>query len=212
MTTAAIMRPPQRPSVRLLLMGWALWLLAVWALSWSQYSVGPKAVRMLLFTGSLGMLAAWPAVRLSQLGSVGGVLLDWIALNALWQAVIWPMATIMRWPMEQAIWLGVAMAGWSLWAGWLIAAAGRSHDGWVRAGAMAVCVALLVGEPVLMAMSGKSWQMVISPTGALWALTEKPGYFRIEPWVGPLTITTAAAVGAWGALITGLLLHRRTMR
>ena len=109
-----------RPSVRLLVMGWCVWLLVVWAMLWTQMSVGLAAVRWLVFAGAVGMLLIWPAVRLSQWGAVGAVLLDWAALNVIWQAVIWPLKEIARWPIEQVVWLSLAMAAWSLGTGALI--------------------------------------------------------------------------------------------
>jgi len=209
MSNALLLHAPRRPSVRLLLIAWALWLLVAWATQWTTHGIGPAAVRGLMFAAAIGMLAVWPAARLSQLSSVGGVLLDWLALNALWQAVIWPMMSMMRWPIGQAVWLGVGMAAWSLWAGWIIATAGRWHGGRVRTAAMGLCVALLIGEPAVMAVTGGSWRMIVSPVGALWALTEPAGYFEIRPWAQQLMLTAVLAAGAWAALLVGLSLKHR---
>ncbi len=193
---------PGRPSVRLLILGWSLWLLALWGMLWLQMSVNHASVRWLVFGAALGLFVAWPALRLSQWGSTGGVLLDWLALNLLWQTVLWPLMTIARWPVSQAIWLAVAMAAWSLAVGWLIALGGLWDRGPARTVAMGGCLLMLLGEPLLMLGSGRGpWPTWISPLGSLWALTEAAGYFELQPWANHISLMAAVAVGAWGALL-----------
>ena len=230
---------------RVLVLGWCLWLLGAWGVMWVLGGWTLPALRSMVFAGMLGLMGVWPAVRLSQptppwpgrggagagpwLGSGGGVTPrgwlwvcgvtwgDWVALNVIFQAVIWPLRWAGGWPALQAVWLTVAVAGWSLLTGLLIAWGRGGNEALRRSGAMVACVGVVVAEPLLWWLAwwagvlGGTGEptMRLSPLQALWHFT--------APGLGPRSLgvivqqqgvqvvgVSASAVAGWAVLL-GLL-------
>lgn len=186
--------------LRLLLLGWCLWLLGAWIALWIVGGWTVPALRSMVFAAVVGLMGLWPAVRLSQmtrryaaLGADGrpeagdvtarewaracrDTLLDWVSLNLIFQVVLWPLQLAADWQTVQTIWLSITVASWSLITGLLIAwGRGTDHGGWRLLG-MLFCVGLVVVEPALWClgwMSGVAGMpmMRLSPIQALWALS-----------------------------------------
>lgn len=226
--------------VRGLILGWCLWLLGSWIVLWTVGGWTIPALRAMVFASTLGLLGLWPAVRLSQMtrrypatdqrglpasgGEVTrrewaracrGTLLDWFCLNLVFQAVLWPLQIAARWPVMQTVWLALAVAGWSLLTG-LVIAWGRGTDrGAWRAGAMVGCVALVVVEPALWCLGWMAGalgmpMMRLSPLQALWTLSA-PGVID-ERQAAAIVIGQAPQVlavlvaSATGWMVLGLLM------
>lgn len=227
-TPAAAMR--QRSvglGVRVLILGWCLWLMGSWVMLYLTGGWNMAAFRVMIFSGLVGLMGVWPAVRLSQATAwrageaghdrvtpalwaraCGSVLLDWFCLNLVFQAVIWPLLLAARWTVAQGLWLDAAVAGWSLLTG-LIIAWGRGVDraAW-RSLAMVVCVGIVAVEPVLLGLGALAsdgtagvHRMRISPIQAVWSLS---GQGPIEPWVLQVVSIWLAALTGW--VVLGLLL------
>ena len=188
------------PGTREIVLGWCLWLIGGWGMilagGGSVPGSGPVHQWMSLMA-LVGLCAVWPAVRLSEEArdawgrpSDAGlsrrvILVDWLALQLVFQAVLWPMAFVGRWSVEQALLLGGTLAAWSLLAG-LITAWGRvSATASARAAAMAGCLAVLLLEPLVLfvaaAASGGGWanlpDLRLSPLQAAWAYSGSPARF-----------------------------------
>ncbi|MEM9881625.1 MAG: hypothetical protein AAF800_01755 [Planctomycetota bacterium] len=225
--------------VRGLVLGWTLWLLGAWGVLWAVDGWPVPALRVMVFMALIGMMGVWPAMRLGQPSGGGGgevsvaewaracrgIAVDWLALNLVFQAVVWPLRLAAGWSTGQTVWLVAAAAGWSLLTG-LVVAWGRGVDrgGW-RLGAMAVCVAVVVAEPLLWwagwevrgaevvgALPGGTMQL--SPVQAVWGLTQPAGAAAgaaatraVADHDGQVVGVAAGAAAGWVVLV-GLLVLR----
>lgn len=217
--------------LRMLIISWCLWLLVSWSIT---LTIGATvhAVRWVVFSGVFGLMAVWPALRLSQqlpgrdargLDVVGGqdgfsvasprarvlaTLMDWVCLLAVFQVVVWPLMLVGRWSVQQTLWLDAAVLAWSMLTAVLVGLGRVLPWAQVRVVAMVLCMLLLIGEPIWMAVSGGGfdgaigwagggrpvWQMRISPMQALWELTTTEQPYDPGPW-RPTILSTAAASG-----------------
>lgn len=186
--------------MRVLVVGWCLWLLGAWIVLWLIGGWTVPALRSMVFASVVGLLGMWPAVRLSQMtqrypaleknglpetGDVparewaracGGTLLDWVCLNAVFQIVLWPLQLAAKWELIQTIWLAVTVAAWSLLTALLIAWGRGTDRGGGRLVAMLLCVGIVVVEPALWCLGWMSGavgmpMMRLSPIQALWAFS-----------------------------------------
>lgn len=220
------MDPKQdRVGVRVLVVGWCVWLLGAWVTALSLDSAVP-AGRWMIFSTLIGMLVIWPAYRLSvprHWADVAGgpmiaPLLDWFSLYFIVQAVIWPLMITAQWTVRQTLWLDLAIGAWSLVSALLIAWGCRSDHGGLRMVAMALCLLLIVGEPLLLALAGagdgrpqQAWTMRVSPVETVWALSSPTGGFDLDPWRWHVCSVLAAAAVGW-AILAGFTLARRHRR
>ncbi|MEM1107670.1 MAG: hypothetical protein AAGH99_03165 [Planctomycetota bacterium] len=243
--------------LRGLVLGWSLWLLGTWVVLWVVGGWTMPALRVMVFSGLVGMMGVWPALRLSQptkarghlrpinitpggqvSGGGGGgelsggdwaracgrVAAEWFALNAVFQAVIWPLRLAAQWSLEQAAWLAVAVAGWSLMTGLIIAwGRGSNRAGW-RSWAMVVCVGVVVLEPVLwwmgLAAGGQIGrevgmpEMRFSPLQAVWGVSAagSPGQAQAAVATHGFQILTVAVSAFVGWLVLWTLLGIMALR
>ncbi len=171
--------------LRTLIISWCLWLLVSWSITLA-IDATVHAVRWVIFSAAFGLMAVWPALRLSQqlpwyhpyerggTGLNGGAgrsrssragtstrvlatLLDWVCLLAVFQVVVWPLMLVGRWTVQQTLWLDLAVMSWSLLAGAFVGLGRVLPTAWARISAMGLCVLLAVGEPVWMALSGSGF-------------------------------------------------------
>ena len=184
---------------------WCLWLLGSWLASGSDGA--QVASRRMVFACLTGLMLMWPVLRLAQSSGrplkAEAVLWDWFCLNLVMQAVIWSLHVSAEWSLAQAFWLDAACAGWSLLTGLLLLAGGGWTSAPGRVAALGLCVLLVLGEPLLMAVvsagrSGVLWVMWLSPIDTIWALTDRP------PRILPAHVIGVAAVAAGGWLGAGL--------
>jgi hypothetical protein len=246
---AGAMKRSSKPShdpfgLRTLIISWCLWLLVSWSITLAIGATA-HAVRWVIFSAVFGLMAVWPALRLSQqlpgrdadtgaalADSVEGgaattsvrvwaTMLDWICLMLVFQVVIWPLMLVGRWSAEQTLWLDLAVVFWSSLSAVLIGLGRVLPLPGVRVWAMLLCMLLLVGEPVLMAIGGISfdsvgsagrsgsavWQMRISPLQAMWELTTTVRPYDPTVW-RPTILSTAAASGLGWCVLWGMVLWR----
>ena len=214
--------PNELYGVRLLMLGWCIWLMGTWIVLYFTMGWAGQAFRVMVFAGLIGMMGLWPAVRLSQVdrptgerdgeseagwwaGACRRTLLDWLCLNLVWQAVVWPLRVAGDWGLWQAAWVAAAVAAWSLLTG-LIIAWGRGTDAaGRRAAAMAVCVGLVLAEPLILWAVRLSGQvpaagMQVSPLQAVWNLTSRTAAVTTGPWDQQVVAVALAGVAGWVAL------------
>jgi hypothetical protein len=223
-----------RRSWRVVTLGGCAWLLVTWGLSLMKTSVVP-ASRWMVLVAAIGAMAIWPAFRLSQVGTAVGasrgvslpraarrvVLGDWLTITVLTQMMIWPLwlssgkITIAgevfiyqtRWSAQQTAWLGAALAAWTLLTAAVVAGGLGRGTRMAATIAMAVCLLLLLGEPLAYAAAGvarvseTSWPAFrVSPFSTLWGLTVAKAEFEAGPWVMRIASAGTAAVVAWAGL------------
>jgi len=137
----------------------------------------------MVFSCLTGAMVMWPVLRLSQnMGraiSAGLLLWDWLCLNMVLQAVIWPLCITAQWTSQQALWLVAALAAWSLLSGLVLLVSGCWTSALGRVAGMLLCLLLLLGEPLLMACFASAhlsgvWSMWISPIDTFLLLTGSP--------------------------------------
>lgn len=208
--------------LRLVIVIWCFWLLGAWAAAWLSDTSVPR-VRWMMFAGSFGLMLVWPAFRLSETvrsdePAHGGlaVLLDWLAMAGVYQAVIWSLHLIAGWPFVRGVWLDAAVLSWSLLTALIVAAARRWPNGLARLVGMGACIALVFAEPVALWLvvvdGGQAWPMWVSPIQAFWELTQPPDRGAIQPWdQRTLTIAVVAVMG-WAALMAWLVGERIAIR
>lgn len=198
----------QLTSPRVISLGWCLWLLGTWHGALLADSAVP-ATRWMLFSSVIGLMALWPTVRLSlDYGSfpcmVTEVLREWLALVAIFQAVLWPLGLTAKWNFMQMLWLDGAVAAWSLLTALFVAIGVWSRFTKHRLMMMALCLLLLIGEPLAMILLSTGiwpaqthdWVMRISPIQTIWALSDMPIEWTSGPWrTNVATVAVAGGVG-----------------
>lgn len=197
--------------LRVVIVVWCFWLLGAWGAAWLSASSVPR-VRWMMFAGSFGLMLVWPAFRLSQQvrsdepghGALQ-VLLDWLAMIGVYQAVIWSLHLLAGWPLVRGLWLDAAVMAWSLMTALIVATARRWPYGWARLVGMGLCIALVFAEPVIMWLAvvsgGEAWSMRVSPIQAFWELTQPPSRGQIAPWDKRTLMVAVLAVMGWASLI-----------
>lgn len=203
-------QPSDPGMLRVVIVVWCFWLLGAWGAAWLSDTSVPR-VRWMMFAGSFGLMLVWPAFRLSEQadpdkpghGSLQ-VLLDWLAMVGVYQAVIWSLHLLAAWPMVRGIWLDAAVMAWSLLTALIVAAARRWPHGFARLVGMGLCIALVFAEPVavwvVVTGGGGPWPMVVSPIQALWELTQPPNQSTISPWDQRTLMIAIIAITGWMAL------------
>lgn len=208
--------------LRLVIVVWCFWLLGAWAAAWLSDTSVPR-VRWMMFAGSFGLMLVWPAFRLSENvrshePAHGGlaVLLDWLAMAGVYQAVIWSLHLIAGWPFVRGVWLDAAVLSWSLLTALIVAATRRWPSGLARLVGMGLCIALVFAEPVAiwlaMISGGQAWPMWLSPIQAFWELTQPPDRSAIQPWDQRTLMIAVVAVMGWAALIVWWVGERVAIR
>lgn len=200
--------------LRVWVLAWCLWLLGSWVVVLRTSAQVPLG-RGMIHAVMMGVMLLWPAFRLSQdfvwRGRFGSarILVDWLCMIVLFQAVLWPLRLMSNWAIGQVMWLNAAVAAWGLLAAAIVAWGCRSSSGLARALAMAVCVLLLLGEPAVMGLasamagpgSGVTWAMCVSPIQAIWFLSSPPGTRSTDQsWAVPIVNVAIVAGLAWGFL------------
>ena len=229
-------RQPAGAGVRILILGWCLWLLGSWAVAINIEPAMARATRWMVFAAVLGLMVIWPTFRLSQGNgggspssrspqpvsgtnhgmSLGGVFVDWFCLLVVFQAVIWPLRILKEWSIQQAVLLDLVVSVWSLLTGLLIAYGCRFRRGSARGAVLGLCILLLLGEPAMMMLTpwGRPpgqlpWTMRISPIQILWALTDRPEKFDADRWISTMATAATVAVIGWAFAGAETIISRR---
>lgn len=202
--------------VRLVMLGWCLWLLGSWAVTLTLDSPVP-AVRWMVFAVFTGLAVVWPVVRLSQDTRPGGgrvwtIVIDWVCLVLIFQAVVWPLSLVAGWTWQQALWIDAAITAWSLLMGAVVALGRLFASAVARGAAMAACLLLILGAPALRTIAGvgtpgqggagaQEWTQGLEPLTLLWRLTQRPVDVDL-PGVAPSVVAAAlAALAAWAGVL-----------
>jgi len=201
---------------RLLLIGWALWLLVSWAIN--LYLDGPPGVlseqpfsrdaeafvptiRGMMVSAWLGLAVIWPAVRLSQAPPrrpTRHTVLDLFCLLSVLFVVMATLMLVVGWGAMQVGVLIVAFAGYSMWiAAWVDL--GQRLSGTGRAVMMLLCLLTAGGAWMLPVDDERLMTLMFTPIAMLRALSE-----AVAPLDLPDGIAAAATVGAGGLAVWAL--------
>ena len=207
-------RPPgplEAGGLRVVIIAWCFWLLGSWGAAWLA-DTGLPRVRWMLLSGVLGMMVVWPALRLSQAvhprepgRGAFQIFLDWLAMIVVFQAVIWSLHLIAGWSLSRGYWLDSAIVSWTLLSALIVAWGRMSESGWVRTGAMALCLGVVLAEPVLgvLGLYRDAVGMRVSPLETLWALTNLPERAPLGVWQERIVVVGLAALLGWSVLAAG---------
>jgi len=180
----------RRGEPRLLILLWATYLLAASGatimrlpqIGLTEPRFVQSATRLLVLLIAVGLVALWPAVRLSQASPrrpVAATLIDLAALTAPLAAVLWPVTWLGRWDVEVTLALVATIAAWGLLVGPLVALGIRRAPSPARSGWTAAVVGLLLAAPALAVALGplgvpSGPLLYASPLTAVYALTTEP--------------------------------------
>lgn len=208
---------------RLLLLWWSVWLLGSWMVSFGwAWSMDPSptsqgmAVRQLLLLITLGLSVMWPVYRLS-LRPPGAArllaLMDWLALIATLQVVLWPMRPLSNWTAGKIAVLDLTISAWALIIAGLIALALRSRTWRTRGLWMAGCVALVLAAPscaiITQLIGGRSLDELPywSPISDVWLISHRSMRTSTPVQWARFYIVGTSGVLLWVAIM--LLPHQR---
>ncbi|MCC6908270.1 MAG: hypothetical protein IT430_10050 [Phycisphaerales bacterium] len=202
---------------RALLLWWSLWLLASWitAFGW-RWGMQPSiamymtASKRMMLSVMLGVTIIWPLYRLVLRPAHTPrllPLLDWAAIFATLQVLLWPMRVPTQWSALDVLLIDLTIFAWGLLYAALIAigtaGAGRRH----RALMMLVCIAIAAAAPLAAATSStfdtiaQSDWLHWSPITSLWLHISRTTV-QIEPQAWQRTaIVAAAALLVWLGLM-----------
>lgn len=217
--TPAASTPPVFPVI----LGWCLWLIGAWAVTFLSSASLIAADRWMSFAAAMGLLLIWPAWRLSleipsatvhPLQTIGHVWIEWLALNLVLQAVIWTLPVGSGWSFQQTLWLDAALASWSLLIAAIVAAGTLAASPPRQNLAMLGCLLILFGQPLLQALGWISHHttsplnfQALNVWTLLYQLTRPPEHFRPEsylPRIAPIVVLDAAL---WLILVLWSLLR-----
>ncbi|GAB4516530.1 MAG: hypothetical protein Tsb0013_21080 [Phycisphaerales bacterium] len=184
-----------------LMVGALLTIFAVRTLSGAgvrQWTYGCQSMMLLVF---VGVCVLWPATRLSQLSPERprhATIMDLLIMLIPVQAVVWPMPLLTGWTWAVTGGLVLAVAGWGVLVGALIARGCASMRSYVRTWVMASILGMVSLGPLVsvvfdsVLVSGgvtlPGWWALVSPLTVSHALTTTP-----------LNLTPRMTGGEWAA-------------
>lgn len=202
----------------------SLWLIGSWTLSLGlRTPLQPTtetyepALRTLLVCLMIGIVIAWPLLRMSlgpARAPVGQPLLDALCLLLLAQIVLWTTRGVTAWSVERVLAVDQTLILWTLLTAALLAAALLIDTAIVRTLTMLAClgIALLAPIAALTGLGGLGDGVLpalpwLSPLTAIGRLADRSTPLDADVWqgIGVLASLTAAA---WIALIGGMMLKR----
>jgi hypothetical protein len=183
---------PDKLISRTLVLGWCGWLMISWlgclavfppratelhvarsALDQAQRHL--PAVRGTLIAAMVGISLVWPALRLTQHGITRPAMRcvgDLLCLLLVLQVVIWPLRVLVHWTGWQTLWIDLAVVGWSLPIGLWVYLGLRRGTSAARLLAMALCLATLLGLPLLSLLLDRPALASVNPIAVIWTITQ----------------------------------------
>jgi len=202
----------------------SLWLIGSWIIAMglrtpvqiSSASYTPN-FRLMLLCIAIGLMVAWPLLRLSQrLPSypVLHIVLDLSVLVALVQVILWPLRLITPWTALRTAAIDATICGWLLLAGAVVASAVISRRAGPRNIAMVACVCMCVAGPAMASLGVRGGiadlELIdLSPLIAVHTLTEGGGAQPTPAQWRWIALLGLAALAVWATLGAWLLWRRR---
>lgn len=198
-----------------LIVAWCLWVLANWIAS---LTIGAPSIAIsFLITACLtGMMALWPALRLSQhhrtprpAAIPHRVILDWAHLTVVFHAVLWPTWAASPGTIQQPLYLAAIVHAWSLLTAAILAWGLRTHQPARRTLCMTLCMILLFGPPALQSLLislTTTWPRILidlplDPITALWSTLNSDQSPTPPRTMTGTAVAGLAALAAWTILL-----------
>lgn len=201
--------------------GWCAWLLGSWAVnllidaprwvgSYGNMMPGDlyiPAVRGMLQSILLGLGVAWPMWRLSERTATAAPVgiqtaVDLASLLLVVQVVLWPLQYVVSWAFEQTALIAMALIVWSSAFGLCVWVGRRLDTPRARGGAMAACVAMLIGGWGLSVVWHEHEAAAWSPTYMLWTLCDRVTLAELNAATQRLMVIAGLVAAAWLLLRT----------
>ena len=212
-----MIRPRHIRLPRALLLWWSLWLLASWigAFGWRWWmepsiTTYMTASKRMMVSVMLGITIIWPLYRLVLRPAHTPrllPLLDWLAIFATLQVLLWPMRVPTQWSALEVMLIDLTIFAWGLLYAAFIAmgtiGAGRRH----RTIMMIICILFAALGPFMAMTSGTvatvaaSRWLHWSPITTVWMHIQRDS-LTIEPaaWQR-IAVLTGAALLLWIGLM-----------
>ncbi len=197
------------------MLGWTVWLLGSFAINVSidrQPFATPATIRWVLMSALMGIMLAWPAVRLSQRApqrSTAATLCDLFILMSLLQLVIWPARVVpVDWSIAKVAVMDYAFLVYGLITAMIIDH-GRRCGGVGRAVALGAAIGWAICGLVLPSDAPTWARVLLSPIQTIYRLSMPNPVKAVEPMGGVLSVMGLAVVVVW--VLTLRLYRRRQM-
>jgi hypothetical protein len=168
-------------------------------------------IQLLMLSIGVGFFIGWPLLRLSQKPPhkvVPEILLDMFVLLVLWQAIFWPLSTVINWPSGSIIILNALICLWTLIIGAFLTLGVTYENRAIRLLTMTVILVIII-LPLAFALIS----IVQGATPAIWttssplelirqitsraSITSQPlSPIVIQPWIW-LSSVFAATILSW---------------
>lgn len=215
------------PSPRILVIAFCVWLLGAWFIALESTSM-IRPIQWMVLCAFFCVMAFWPVLRLSQFRDLndqdqsssadsfrtpGRLFIDWLCLNLIFQTIIWPLHLNAQWHISQTWWISATLASWSLITGAITALGCRSDKPIHRTLAAAICMLLLVGEPVLLVLARMAFGITTAgsasghltyqttPLALVWELTSPAATWAHQPWQTQVPAAALAGITGWLVII-----------
>lgn len=195
-------RPIELP--RGLVFGASSWLAASWLVSIGlrpplqpTSTAYTPAARMMVVATMIGIMVAWPLLRLSTTASRRPILsasLDTISLVSLTLLVIWPLRLVTTWSVDRLATISLDLLANTFLVGGLLAIVGVTRRG--TTAAMIALITLVVVPPIVALGLPIDPSFSPSPLVRIWSITSG----------GPAPLEPAAWSGALATVVAGLVL------
>ena len=205
----------------------SLWLVVSWTVAIGfRTPVEPTSasytpgVRLMLISAAIGLIIAWPLLRLSQTVTpfpIRQTVLDLIVLLALLQVVIWPLRLVTPWTPARTAALDATLMVWAVLAGAFVASAIGSQRSGPRNLAIAGCISVCLIGPLLAMVSfivapsaGLTHRLLhLGPLLEVYAIGQGGGTSPGTAQWGWIGLVAFAGVVAWSGLMAALVARSR---
>ena len=142
------------------------------------------------------------------------VFIDWFHLILITQVIVWPLHYQRGWSLAQTLAIDAAFLLWSLLAAAIIVIGAQFKTSGARTIAMACCIAIFFGEPLLLFLfhwlpmtlpMGLVWDMQISPIQMVWELSMDSTEFELSAVFRPFLTIAVLAAWAWAWVLRRIL-------
>lgn len=125
------------------------------------------------------------------------IFVDWLHLILVMQIAVWPLHFHRGWHFNQTLSIDLAYLLWSFLAAGILAVGVQVGTSFARLLAMAACILVLIGEPLLEYWSNQHWAWSISPIKIIWHLSLDSYEFEPTEAIRPFTTVGLLGLAAW---------------
>ena len=181
-------------------------------------------MQLLMLSIGVGFFIGWPLLRLSQKPPhkvVPEMLLDLFVLLVLWQAIFWPLSTVIKWPTGSIIILNVLVCLWTIMIGAFLTIALTYNNRPIRLLTMAAILIIII-VPLAFALMA----VVQGATPAIWTTSSPLELIRqitshasmtgqplspivMQPWSW-LSSVSVATILSWTCALACCLIDHQT--